>query len=88
MKIYRSSIPIGSCTTLRQASFDLGGGKNLMCSHRKLNPSGFPKMVAEIGGVQLYVFEELSAYYKSFLWRQADKSVSDLMDISNTRRSA
>lgn len=78
MKIYRSTIKIGSCTTLRQASFDLGGGKNLMYYHREMNPESFPKMVAEIGGVQLYVFEELRAHYKSFLWKQADKSINEL----------
>lgn len=78
MQVFRPSIPIGYCTTLHNASVQLGGGKNLFYYHRSRSEGDFPKPVAMIGGRELFVFSELEAYYQSFLWSQADKSINEL----------
>lgn len=78
MDVFRPNILVGACTTLHNASRQLGGGKNLLYLHRNKNQKIFPKPVARIGGRELFVFSELEAYYRSFLWQQADKSINEL----------
>lgn len=78
MEVFRPSIPIGYCTTLHHANQSLGGGRNLLYYHRTKNPRDFPRPVAKIGGREIFVYKELEAYYQSFKWTQADKSINEL----------
>lgn len=84
IKIYRKGIPVDKCTTLQQASLNLGGSADLLKKHKQADTPGFPKMVAQFGGSYLYVEAELEAFYNSVLWRRSDKYINQLEgEISN-----
>jgi hypothetical protein len=77
-KVFRPSVPVGSCTTLSEKSVELGGTSRMLHQHRQRGADGFPKPVAHIGGVLLFVDAELDAFYQSVIWRQADRAINEL----------
>lgn len=78
MEVFRPSVPIGDCISMREASLRMGANHALFFYHKSSNPEAFPKPVARIGKTHLYVWKELEAYYKSVLWNKADKSIEEL----------
>ncbi len=78
-RIYRPDVKVGSCITLAEMSIELGGTASMLRMHQK--SSNFPKMVAVFGHAHLYVKTELDAFYKTVLWRQADRSVKELGEM-------
>lgn len=78
MKIYRHGIPVDQCTTMRDASVLLGCSNNMLQNHKMRGTLGFPKPVARIGVIELYVTEELKAFYHSVLWRRSEKYINNL----------
>lgn len=71
--IHRGKVSVGSCTTLAEKSVALGGKIDMLRWHKNNGTAGFPKIVARFGNAELYVERELDAFYKSVMWRQADK---------------
>jgi hypothetical protein len=77
--IYRPSVPVGECTTLVEASEKMKCSSTMLIQHRRRGTEGFPNPVARFGRSILYVESELEAFYKTMCWRQADKSIQELI---------
>lgn len=79
-EIARSKVPVGACTTLAEASRRMGMDASALKYHKRTAGSSFPRMVARFGRSELYVYDELLAYHRSVMWRQADKHIKELME--------
>lgn len=80
--VYRHGIHIDACTTIAEKSTALGGCPDLLRAHRRRATVGFPRAVARVGNATLYVDAELDAFYKSVMWRQADRALAELLSES------
>ena len=77
-EVYRPGVTAGACTTMIDKSRELGGNDRLLDKHMRAGTHGFPKPVAKFGRTLIFVDKELDAFYKSVMWRQADKSINEL----------
>lgn len=80
-EIYRHGVRIDACTTITEKSTALGGCPDLLRAHRRRGTVGFPSAVARVGNSTLYVDAELDAFYKSVVWRQADRSLAERLGV-------
>jgi hypothetical protein len=77
--VYRAGIRIDSCTTIAEKSMALGGCPDLLRAHRRRGTVGFPRAVARVGNATLYVEADFDAFYRSVIWRHADRAIADLL---------
>lgn len=76
--IYRPRVKVGSCITLMEKSKEISGYPDILRHHERRETEGFPQKVARFGNAILYVEAELDAFYQSVLWRQGNRSITEL----------
>jgi len=70
--VYRRGVAIERCSTLADISRTLGFARWAMGKYKASYPKIFPNPVAKVGPVEIYIIEEVEAFYQSRQWARSD----------------